>query len=86
MAKLKEMKLLTGKDLNKVKFPGVIKHEHIYNDYHERQTNPGFSRNEKGKFYTKWLLISSLQRISTDNIHSIELIMTNILISMKSWS
>lgn len=53
MAKLKEMKLLTGKDLNKVKFPGVIKHEHIYNDYHERQTNPGFSRNEKGKFYTK---------------------------------
>lgn len=53
MAKLKEMKLLTGKDLNEVKFPGVIKHEHIHNDYHERLTNPGFSRNEKGKFFTK---------------------------------
>lgn len=53
MKKLKEMKLLEGKDLRKVKFPGVIKHEHIYNDYHERVTNPGFSRNYQGKFYTK---------------------------------
>lgn len=53
MSKLKDMKLLTGKDLNKVKFPGVIKHEHVYNDYHERVTNPGYSRNFQGKFYTK---------------------------------
>lgn len=53
MAKLKDMKLLEGKDLGKVKFPGVIKHEHIYNDYHERVTNPGYSRNYQGKFYTK---------------------------------
>ena len=53
MSKLKEMKLLEGKDLSKVKFPGVIRHEHIYNDYHERVTNPGFSRNYQGKFYTK---------------------------------
>ena len=53
MSKLKEMKLLEGKDLSKVKFPGVIRHEHVYNDYHERVTNPGFSRNYQGKFYTK---------------------------------
>lgn len=53
MSKLKEMKLLEGKDLSKVKFPGVIRHEHIYNDYHERVTNPGYSRNHMGKFYTK---------------------------------
>ena len=54
MSKLKEMKLLEGKDLSRVKFPGVIRHEHVYNDYHERVTNPGFSRNYQGKFYTKW--------------------------------
>lgn len=53
MAKLKEMKLLSGKDLNKVQFPGIIRHEHIYNDYHERVANPGYSRNYQGKFYTK---------------------------------
>ena len=53
MSKLKEMKLLEGKDLSRVKFPGVIRHEHVYNDYHERVTNPGFSRNYQGKFYTK---------------------------------
>ena len=53
MSKLKEMKLLEGKDLNKVRFPGIIRHEHIYNDYHERTTNPGYSRNYQGKFYTK---------------------------------
>lgn len=60
MSKLKEMKLLEGKDLSKVKFPGVIRHEHIYNDYHERVTNPGFSRNYQGKFYTKWKWLGSI--------------------------
>jgi hypothetical protein len=47
------MNLLTGKDLQKVKFPGVIRHHHVHNDYHMRETNPGFSRNYQGKFYTK---------------------------------
>jgi hypothetical protein len=36
MKSLKEMDLLTGKGLNHTKFPGVIKVEHIYNDYHPR--------------------------------------------------
>ena len=47
------MKLLSGKDLNNVKFPGIIKHEHIYNDYHTRNTNPGFSRGELGRMFSK---------------------------------
>jgi len=53
MKELREIGLLSGKDLQKTKFPGIIRHEHIYNDYHERVTNPGFSRNYQGKFYTK---------------------------------
>jgi hypothetical protein len=28
--------------------------EHVYNDYHLKNANPGFSRNYLGKFYTKW--------------------------------
>lgn len=53
MQELERIGLLTGRDLQKTKFPGIIKHEHIYNDYHERVANPGFSRNYLGKFYTK---------------------------------
>jgi len=47
------MHLLAAKELQKTKFPGIIKYEHIYNDYHERVANPGFSRNYLGKIYTK---------------------------------
>lgn len=47
------MKLLTAKNLGNVKFPGVIRHEHIYNDYHARSTNPGYSRGELGRMYCK---------------------------------
>jgi len=53
MEELKKLNLLAAKDLQKVKFPGIIRHEHIYNDYHERVTNPGYSRNYLGKIYTK---------------------------------
>ena len=53
MIELRKINLLSGKDMNKVKFPGIIKYAHIYNDYHERVANPGFSRNYLGKFYTK---------------------------------
>lgn len=53
MEKLREMKLLSNKDLQRVKFPGVIRHAHVHNDYHERVTNPGFSRNVAGKHFTK---------------------------------
>lgn len=54
MADLKEKKLLTDRDFHRTQYPGIIKHEHIYNDYHWRQTNPGYSRNAMGgKFFTK---------------------------------
>lgn len=53
MKKLKEMGLLSGKGLAQVKLPGVIKHHYVYNDYHAKSTNPGYSRNYQGKFYTK---------------------------------
>ena len=53
MLELRKMNLLTGKELSKVKFPGVIRGEHVHNDYHERVANPGFSRNYLGRIYTK---------------------------------
>ncbi len=53
MSKLKEMNLLSSKELNEVKFPGIIRHQHVYNDYHERVANPGYSRNYQGEFFTK---------------------------------
>ena len=51
------MDLLTGKGLKQVKLPGVIKHEHIYNDYHVPKTNPGYSSNYAGRHFTKWSYI-----------------------------
>jgi len=56
------MKLLSGKELNRTQYPGIIRHEHIYNDYHWKQTNPGYSRNPMGgKMFTKWdYLVSSM--------------------------
>lgn len=53
IAKLKQMKLLSCKELNNVKFPGVIKQQYVYNDYHTKGTNPGFSRGELGRVYAK---------------------------------
>ncbi len=53
MSKLRKIDLLSQKGLSEVKFPGIIKHEHIYNDYHGRVANPGYSRNYQGKFFTK---------------------------------
>ena len=47
------MKLLSCKELNNVKFPGVIKQQYVYNDYHTKGTNPGFSRGELGRVYSK---------------------------------
>ena len=47
------MGLLSNRDMQKVKFPGVMKAEHVHNDYHERVTNPNFSRNHLGRFFTK---------------------------------
>ena len=54
MQELKKMNLLLSRNLQKIKFPGVVRYTHIHNDYHERLTNPGFSRNFLGRIYTKW--------------------------------
>lgn len=56
MQELKRMNLLLRRNLQKVKFPGVAKFTHIHNDYHERVTNPGYSRNFLGKFYMRWMI------------------------------
>ena len=54
ISNLREMGLLTGRDFHQTKYPGNIRHQHIYNDYHWRETNNGFSRNAMGgKFFTK---------------------------------
>jgi hypothetical protein len=53
MQELKKMNLLLSRNLQKIKFPGVARYTHIHNDYHERLTNPGFSRNFLGRIYTK---------------------------------
>ena len=60
MESLKDMKLLSNRDLQKIKYPGVIRHEHIYNDYHERVTNQGFSRNHAGKHFAKWCIMKEI--------------------------
>lgn len=33
--------------------PGVGKLPYIINDYHSKSTNPGYSRNNKGNFFTR---------------------------------
>lgn len=71
MQKLKELKLIEARDLQKIKFPGIMRAEHVYNDYHERSTNAGFSRNFAGKFYTKWDYFEKwYEIISLNNIYT----------------
>ena len=53
MQELKKMNLLLNRNLQKIKFAGVARYTHIHNDYHDRLTNPGFSRNFLGRIYTK---------------------------------
>ena len=36
MVKLRQMKLLSDKDMPMCKFPGIIRVEHVYNDYHAK--------------------------------------------------
>jgi hypothetical protein len=52
MSKLKGINLLTGKDLNTMKLPGM-RENFVYNDYHTRGTNPGYSRGELGRYFVK---------------------------------
>ena len=51
LKKLKEMNLLMAKDLHKVTYEGK-RQAKIYNDYHTRATNRGYSRGPSGRFYT----------------------------------
>ena len=53
MAELQRMNLLQNKELCQTKFPGIIKYQHIHNDYHLPTANPGYSRNQLGKHYFK---------------------------------
>lgn len=50
--KLKEMKLLREKSLQITRY-SEIPSVPVYNDYHSRETNPGYSRNKLGGFFTK---------------------------------
>ena len=52
MKKIREMGLLTLKEMNHMKLPGIMRLNNVYNDNHERKTNPGYSRNYQGKIFT----------------------------------
>ena len=51
---MKEMKLINGKQLHVVNH-GDSKQNQIDINCHTRQTNPGYSRNKLGGFYTSWM-------------------------------
>jgi hypothetical protein len=51
--KLRDMKLLKTNNVNMNKFKGVGKIDYVYNDFHARHTNPGYSRNTAGAFYCR---------------------------------
>jgi len=54
MAKLKKEKLVESSCVILAIYPGVIRPEFIYNDYHSKVSNPNYSRNLKGKHFTRW--------------------------------
>jgi len=49
--KLRDMKLLKPNSPSVNRFKGVGKVDHVYNDFHSRSTNPGYSRNTGGVMY-----------------------------------
>lgn len=51
--KLKDMKLLNVKSPGMNKYKGIGKIDYVYNDFHSRHTNPGYSRNTAGAFYCR---------------------------------
>ena len=51
VVKLRDMHLLKKNQPGVNKFKGVGKVDHVYNDFHSRSTNPGFSRNSGGVPY-----------------------------------
>ncbi|CAD8123211.1 unnamed protein product [Paramecium sonneborni] len=50
---LKRLKVLKKYEANHSNQPGVGKLPYIINDYHSKSTNPGYSRNNKGNFFTR---------------------------------
>lgn len=53
IAKLKAMNLIQDKSLKIKSFKSTGKSDFVMNDFHLRATNPGFSRNNLGSFFTK---------------------------------
>eukprot|EP00825_Cyclidium_porcatum_P027959 TRINITY_DN3035_c0_g1_i3.p1 TRINITY_DN3035_c0_g1~~TRINITY_DN3035_c0_g1_i3.p1 ORF type:complete len:275 (+),score=52.46 TRINITY_DN3035_c0_g1_i3:77-901(+) len=51
--KLKQLNLLKQHDAHVNKYKGIGKMGFVYNDYHSKSTNNGFSRNFGGVFYTR---------------------------------
>lgn len=49
--KLRDMKLLKAKVPGVNRYKGIGKVDYVYNDFHSRSTNPGYSRNHGGVFY-----------------------------------
>ena len=53
IAKLKAMNLIQDKNIKIKSFKSTGKSDFVMNDFHLRATNPGFSRNNLGSFFTK---------------------------------
>ena len=51
--KIKEQNLLKNQRIQVQKTKGIGKFNFVYNDYHLRETNPGFARNTLGTFFTR---------------------------------
>jgi len=49
--KLRDMNLLKQNSPGVNRFKGIGKVDYVYNDFHSRSTNPGYSRNTGGVFY-----------------------------------
>lgn len=65
--KIKEMDLMKPKGLCMVEYKGN-KDNNLNSNIHSRQTNPGYSRNKFGGFYTKWSLLHFIYQLSDNKI------------------
>jgi hypothetical protein len=52
MEKLKHDKLIEGGRFTLAAYPAVGKLNFVYNDYHPKAANAGYTRNVKGKHFT----------------------------------
>ncbi len=50
---LKDQQLLEDKNINMNINAGLSRVRFVYNDYHQKNTNPGYSRNSLGCYYTR---------------------------------